>query len=142
MSCVSVRALKIIAVGTILLVALALMMLQPEWIRSLKDWLSGLSFGPFLALMVVLPVFGFPISLFLILGGIRFGIGWGLLSMGVSFPLHMAAVYLLTRSLLRPRLESFLERRDYRMPEIPSRRAGLYTSLFVAVPSLPYIVKN
>lgn len=137
------KVFNIIGAAAILFTALALLSVRPEWVDPMRLNLDrNLSFGLFLALMAVLPVFGFPISAFLILGGLRFGIGLGLVAMLITFPLHLLVVSLVTRSFLRPRIEAMLNRRLHSLPKIPARRAILYTSLFVAVPSLPYAVKN
>jgi uncharacterized membrane protein YdjX (TVP38/TMEM64 family) len=121
----------------------ALLASHPEWMDPLRAGLErNLSFGAFLALMTVLPVVGVPVSAFLVLGGVRFGTGWSLLAMAITFPIHLLAVDWVTRSVLRPRLQRFLSRRGYRLPEIPPHRRVLYTSIFTAVPSLPYAIKN
>jgi uncharacterized membrane protein YdjX (TVP38/TMEM64 family) len=137
------KTLLLLGAAAVLLSALGISAGGLDWLDRLKEGLDrNLPYGLFLGLMAVLPVLGFPISAFLILGGVRFGIGLGLLAMAVTFPFHLLAVYLITHSLLRRRLESFLNRYDYRMPRIPPNRAVLYTSLLVGIPSLPYAVKN
>ena len=137
------KMLKPIGFALAVATVVALLAAQPGWGDPLRAGLEqNLSFGAFLALMTVLPVVGFPISAFLILGGIRFGIGWGLLAMVITFPIHLLAVDRVTRSVLRPRLEAFLRRRGYSLPGIPPHRRVLYTSIFTAVPSLPYAIKN
>ena len=65
--------------GTAFIVALILAISAegPEWLDRLKEILDNhISYGLYLAMMAVLPIFGFPASLFLLLGGARFGFGW------------------------------------------------------------------
>jgi glycosyltransferase involved in cell wall biosynthesis len=103
------KAWKPIGAAVVVLVALGIFAARMEWAASLKDVLDkNVPYGPFLGLMAVLPVFGFPISAFLVLGGIRFGIGRGILAMVITMPFHLLAVYFLTL-WLRPRVESFLK---------------------------------
>jgi uncharacterized membrane protein YdjX (TVP38/TMEM64 family) len=112
-------------------------------LNDLKQGLEqNLPYGAFVAVMAILPIGGFPISAFLIVGGLRFGIGLGLLAMLVTFPIHLAATYVVVHSFLRDRIETILNRYGYKMPAFSEKRLVYYTSVFVAVPSLPYAVKN
>ncbi len=131
--------------GTVFVVALILAISAegPEWLDRLKEILdTNISYGLYLAMMAVLPIFGFPASLFLLLGGARFGFGWSFLAMAITFPAHLLAIYLVAHSFLRPRVEAFLNRRHHSLPRIPRHRQVLYTTLMAAIPSLPYPVKN
>jgi uncharacterized membrane protein YdjX (TVP38/TMEM64 family) len=96
----------------------------------------------FVALMVILPVVGFPISIFLIMGGIKFGILFGMLLWLLILPIHTIIAYYLARWLRKP-LERFLSRKmDYHVPEIPEKGVGMFSFLFLAIPGIPYATKN
>lgn len=137
------KGIKLLGLVVLILLVLGVSIWNQDVLGRLKQGVDeNLSFGLYLGLMAFLPIFGFPISVFLILGGVRFGIAMGLLAMGVTFPVHLAVVYFTTHSYFRPRLEALLARYGYSLPKIPSHREVLYTSLFVGVPSLPYAVKN
>jgi uncharacterized membrane protein YdjX (TVP38/TMEM64 family) len=96
----------------------------------------------FVGLMAALPSFGFPMSVFLVLVGVKFGIGGGIAVTALILPVQMAISFLVTKSLLRPKIEGILRRRGYRMPRIPDNRRALFTALFVGIPGLPYAMKN
>jgi len=96
----------------------------------------------FIALMASLPIVGFPLSLFLILAGIKFGIFHALLITTFLMPLHLLISFFLANSLLRPYLEALMVRLDHPLPEIPEGRTVLYTALFYAIPVAPYSLKN
>ena len=96
----------------------------------------------FIALMAALPTVGFPISIFLVLVGVKFGISVGIAVAALILPIHMAASFLVANSVLHPRIEGILRKRGYRMPKVPENRVVLFTALFVVIPGLPYAMKN
>jgi uncharacterized membrane protein YdjX (TVP38/TMEM64 family) len=96
----------------------------------------------FIALMTILPIFAFPISIFLILAGAKFGLGLGALVTTFTLPVHLIASFLLANSFLRPYLEKIVEEKGFSFPQFPKNRAFFYASLFVVIPGLPYVVKN
>jgi uncharacterized membrane protein YdjX (TVP38/TMEM64 family) len=133
----------------IALVALALVALA-WWIYRHQDELSkealiglGKSLPAlwFLALFLVLPLAGFPISVFLILAGIRFGFWGGLAASGVAVFFHNFAAYRLTHGLFRTRLRAFLDRAGYAIPAIDEKNRIRVTMLFAAVHGPPYFAK-
>jgi uncharacterized membrane protein YdjX (TVP38/TMEM64 family) len=96
----------------------------------------------FLGLMAVLPVFGFPISVFLVLSAVKFGFTLGALATALIIPLHLAGSWLLAKTFLYPHLEDFLNSTGYQLPRFPNDRTLLFTSLFVLIPGPPYFLKN
>ncbi len=96
----------------------------------------------FLVLLAILPLVGFPISLFIVLAAIKFAPLNGLLLMGGAVIFHMGVSYLLAHSVMRPLLEKLLDRWEYSLPTIPNRKAALFTLFFTALPGLPYTAKN
>ena len=96
----------------------------------------------FLIMFAVLPLLGFPISAFLVLLGVKFGGWYGCLIMALGMPFHLIVSFLLTHSFLRSLLQQCLESMDYRLPQIPRERALWFSFVFMAVPGLPYAVKN
>jgi hypothetical protein len=74
--------------------------------------------GPFLfvTLMTVLPLFGFPINIFLILSGLKLGLGPALLSWVLILALHAVSGFYIA-GLLREFLQKLLTRRlGYAIP--------------------------
>jgi uncharacterized membrane protein YdjX (TVP38/TMEM64 family) len=97
--------------------------------------------GLFLTLFAVLPIFGAPFSPFLILAGIKFGVWGGLGLLMAAMPVHMLVTFGIAH-LLHRQLRRFMERFGYTVPEIPSERAALYSFIWLALPGMPYAVKN
>ena len=96
----------------------------------------------FVALMALLPCIGFPIIIFLVLAGVKFGLVGGLLIAAITLPVHLLVAFFLGHSVLRPRLQTLLRKQNYTLPEIPQDRFVPFLLLFVGIPSLPYAVKN
>lgn len=103
---------------------------------------TDLSSTLFISLMVVLPALGFPISLFLVVAGIKFGFAWAFLIWLVVLPFHTVIAYLAVR-FFRPRLQNLLNRMfGYTLPTIPAHRQAFFSLLFLAIPGVPYGFKN
>jgi uncharacterized membrane protein YdjX (TVP38/TMEM64 family) len=98
--------------------------------------------GLFLLMFVLLPLVGFPISAFLVLIGVKFGAGYGVLITLAVMPLHLLVSFLVANSFLRSLLQRCLETMNYRLPQLPRERALWFSFVFMAVPGLPYSVKN
>lgn len=98
--------------------------------------------GLFLLMFVLLPLVGFPISAFLVLIGVKFGTWYGVLLTLAVMPLHLLISFLVANSYLRSILQRCLETMSYRLPQIPEDRALWFSFVFMAVPGLPYTVKN
>ena len=95
----------------------------------------------FVALFLILPLAGFPVSIFLVLAGIRFGFVWGMVVSSVAMFFHNFAAYRLTHGLFRCRLRGFLERAGYGIPPIDVRHRVRFTALFAAIHGPPYVAK-
>lgn len=102
---------------------------------------KGLPVGWFFAAFLVLPVAGFPVSVFLVLAGIRFGLGGGMAVAAGGMLFHHFAVYRLTHGLFRDRLRQRLERAGYAIPPIKTRNRVWFTALFAAIHGPPYTAK-
>ncbi len=112
-----------------------------------RDWLAFFMSqdthpGLFIIMMIVLPLFGFPISPFLILVGIKFGPYWAAIITSLIFSFHLVIAYLLTHSFLRRRISMLLARMNYQIPQIKESRRLIFSIIFMALPGLPYTIKN
>lgn len=96
----------------------------------------------FIPLMLLLPAFGFPISVFLILTGIKFTIAWGIVISFLAMPVHLTVAYALANKLLRPHVTKLLLDRDISMPKTDDKRLFWYAVVFTAIPGPPYALKN
>jgi len=95
----------------------------------------------FIAAFLILPLVGFPLSILLVLAGIRFGLGWGmaLTTMGIFF--HHFAAYWISHSYLNERLRRFAEGRGHKVPLISQGNRVWFTVLFASVHGPPYAFK-
>jgi uncharacterized membrane protein YdjX (TVP38/TMEM64 family) len=96
----------------------------------------------FVLLLLVLPLVGFPISLFMVLSGIKFGWLAGLCLFAIVIPLHLLAAYLIAGLVLRPWLVTILSKRGHHIPRLPRKDREFYVFLFMVIPGLPYMIKN
>lgn len=109
--------------------------------EALAAYGKDLPAGWFMAAFLVLPLAGFPVSVFLLLAGVRFGLGGGMAVSAAGILFHHVAAYRLTHGLFRDRLRRRLEHAGHAVPPIkPGHRAWL-TALFAALHGPPYIAK-
>jgi uncharacterized membrane protein YdjX (TVP38/TMEM64 family) len=103
---------------------------------------SDLSPLLFIMLMVFLPMFGFPISVFLIVAGIKFGIFHAVLLWLFILLLHALTGYAAAKHL-RPLLKKMLNNTlGYKIPAVPAEHEAMFSFLFLAIPGIPYAAKN
>lgn len=96
----------------------------------------------FLLLMALLPLLGLPISIFLVLIGVLFGIGKGIvLASGVTF-FHLVTTYGIVHSMLRPLLVRILQSYALTIPQLPEEKRKRLSFTLMVVPGLPYALKN
>ena len=93
------------------------------------------------ALFLVLPLMGFPVSIFLFVVGIRFGFVGGMAVSAVATFFHNYVAFRLTHGLFRNRLRAYLERVGYGIPPIDMHHRFRFTLLFAAIHGPPYVAK-
>lgn len=96
----------------------------------------------YLLALVFLPVLGIPVSLFCIMAGVKFGFGWGMVVIGAAMFGHMLLCYAAMHSYIKPLVKRFLDRRGYQAPEMNESSQVNWAIGLVALPVLPYMVKN
>lgn len=96
----------------------------------------------FIMAMILLPPFGVPISFFLALAGLHFGVVGGMLLTFFVLPIHMIICYAVTQTFFRAPLKRFLARRGYKIPFLQTRRPGLAMFGFLLMPGPPYVLKT
>jgi len=96
----------------------------------------------FLLLMAILPLAGFPISIFLILVGMIFGLTGGIILTGLLMLFHVFVTYYLVHSLFRPQVIRLLRRFNVKIPKLPHRGGKRLSFIFMIIPGPPYAVKN
>jgi len=96
----------------------------------------------FLLLMALFPLLGLPISVFLVLIGVIFGIGKGIvLASGVTL-FHLVVSYGIAHSMLHPLLVRILHNSAVPVPRLPEEKRKRISFIFMVVPGLPYALKN
>ncbi len=135
----TVSVLVILAAAS--LVAMLIWKTDPlHWVQMLinRDTHPAL----FITLMAFLPAIGFPITVFLILVGIKFGSLYGMLITALTLPLHMIMSYFLARTFFRNMLLNLLNRRGFALPQVSSKKSMAGVFLFLFLPGLSYALKN
>ena len=130
-------------VGAVFLGLLAYVIMTYDPSTWLNDFLNR-STNPlvFAALMAVLPIFGIPVSIFLVLVGMIFGITTGILVTGGLMLFHLVATWFLVHSLFRPLVLKMLNRTQVTPPRLPQKGKKRLALIFMLIPGLPYAVKN
>ena len=107
-----------------------------QLLQTMPPWIFFLA----MALICVLPV---PISPFYLAAGPLYGTTTSLLWIAVAVALNQLIAYTLAAGILRPVIESQLERRGYAIPTVQKKEdQWLFAFLIRAVPVLPYAIQN
>ena len=93
----------------------------------------------FIILFVCLPLAGVPISFFILLLGIKFGLGYGLLLLEVILPVHMLFAYFLAHAVRKPIVNYLVNRKNYQIPEVPEEKALMFSFLFLTPVSYTHL---
>ncbi len=109
--------------------------------ETLMAFGQSLPAGWFIAAFFVLPLVGFPVSLFLLLTGIRFGLGPGMALSSAAVIFHHLAAFLLAHGWFRNPVRHRLERAGYAIPPIRAGHRAWFMLVFAAVRGPPYIAK-
>jgi uncharacterized membrane protein YdjX (TVP38/TMEM64 family) len=96
----------------------------------------------FIVMMSVLPIIGFPIYIFLILVGAKFGLILGLFWTAATMALHLSVTFLIAHSILGPLVKKVLRRFDFQTDNFSQKQRLITFVLFTAIPGPPYAVKN
>ncbi len=111
-----------------------------HWITvdQVRDYADQLNPVLAFALLVVLPLVGFPVTVLHVVAGMRFGTGWGIALVGISIMLQLLASYALVH-LFRRRFTRWLGALQKRVPQTAHGTMCLFTLL---LPGVPYFAKN
>jgi uncharacterized membrane protein YdjX (TVP38/TMEM64 family) len=96
----------------------------------------------FLALMIVLPILGFPIIPFLVIAGIKYGTWIAILITTLVIPVHLILSFFVIKSFFRPTILEIFRKTRFPIPRISSHATPFFILLFVALPGAPYVLKN
>jgi uncharacterized membrane protein YdjX (TVP38/TMEM64 family) len=130
---------KIVPVALIMIVSMVLY--STVDLGGIRHWLQERN-GPVVFLLIVLlPLFGFPVSLAQILAGAKFGLGLGFLVTTVSILVHMLGMYWIGTGFLRRPIASYLERHRHHLPQVPEGEQNSLAFLMTLLPG-SYALKN
>lgn len=133
---------SLLAVGILIILAGMIGLSEEVDWHALRQSLESMNSGALLALVAVLPVFGFSIGIVYLVVGAVFG-GWvGLAVIGGATAVHLLGSHWIARSLLRAPMQRFLHRRKYRLPELHAGEEWAVALMTALVPGLPYFVRN
>lgn len=96
----------------------------------------------FILLLLLLPLIGAPITLFCLVAGSKFGVGWGTLAIAIAMLWHLTLCYWLMQSFFKSWILDFIQNRFQTVPEFSADRQLTYCVGLMAIPVLPYMVKN
>ena|GEM_PF-5738831 len=96
----------------------------------------------FIALLLFLPLIGAPITLFCLAAGSKFGVGWGTFAIAIAMLWHLTICYWVMQSFLKRWIMEFVRRRFQKVPKLSADQQLTYCVSLVAIPVLPYMVKN
>lgn len=103
---------------------------------------TELSSPLFIALMILLPILGFPISILLTINGIKFGITFAIVLWLIVLPIHTFIGYAASR-YFRPVLIKLLSTTfNWSIPTVPQHHEAMFSFVFLAIPGIPYAGKN
>ncbi|KAF0094939.1 MAG: hypothetical protein E1N59_1367 [Puniceicoccaceae bacterium 5H] len=105
-----------------------------EWARSAHPlWVIGM--------ILVLPMFGFPISITLFITGVRFGFGWGMAIVTLVVLLQLLAALPLGRGPLNRVAHKCFGDRVHALRNASTRSQAVITFFTTLIPGPPYIGK-
>jgi len=115
-----------------------------EDLRSLLEMIKSDQAHPALLVggFLILPMLFFPVTILLVLIGIRFDAAAGILIMFMVMPVHLMIAFFVVRSMFRSRLERLARKKRVGFVHIPADRQLEFAFVFMIVPGLPYAVKN
>ncbi|MBZ2167989.1 hypothetical protein [Marinobacter sp. F4216] len=96
----------------------------------------------YLVALIFLPLLGVPLSMFCIMAGVKFGFTWGMAVIGAAMFGQMLICYAAMHSYIKPVVKRFLDQRGYNTPRLGKSSQVNWAVALVAVPVLPYMVKN
>lgn len=112
-----------------------------DW-REIPRALEKLHPAAVIAVMAILPIFGFSISIVYLVAGAKFGPGLGLGIIAFVTLIHLLGTHFVGRGMFRRPLERFIRRSGHNMPELPEGSDAAVAAMIAIAPGLPYFVRN
>lgn len=133
----TVRRIVLVAAAVIGLIALVLVYRMID-MAALHQRAEGINGGLVFALMTVLPLAGFPVSVAHAVAGVRFGFGPGLALVAASIVLQLLTSYALVKAM--PKL--FARRLKPLQQRLPKGAHASVTQFTMLLPGVPFFAQN
>lgn len=112
------------------------------WAREICDYLGDSEPWVFFTAFVILPLFGFPVSLFYFIAAELYGRVPSVLFVGTSLMVHLGVVFWIASKLFRGLIANLISRSRYHLPQIlPSEYVKITVALRIS-PGVPFFVQN
>lgn len=102
---------------------------------------EGLPAITFTAAFLILPLLGFPLGIFLVLAGVRFGFAGGMAISSVAIIFHHVAAFRIAHGWFRDPVRHWLDRAGYAIPPIRQKHRTGFTALTAIVRGPPFFAK-
>lgn len=109
--------------------------------ESIIDFGQSLPAGLLILAFLILPLLGVPLSIFLVLAGLRFGLIWGMAVTTMCIFFHHYAGYWIAHSYLRKKILRYAERKGHKVPSVGEESPVWFTVLFNSIHGPPYTFK-
>lgn len=138
-----IKSSHLLTAAAILGLAAAAVFFQQE-IQALLSYIQSDRAHPAVIVLafLVLPMLFFPVTALLVLIGIRFDVIPGLVIVFLLIPVHLLIAFSVVRSVLYEHVKKFARKKGYPILNVPGDRYLEFGLVFMAVPGLPYAVKN
>lgn len=132
-----------VALGVVGALAIAALFFftELEW-HDVQRAMMELNTPATIALMAILPLGGFSVSLVYVMAGAKFGLGLGGIVVAGITAFHLLASHGIARGALRKPLERWFGKRRHHLPHIPADDDVAASLLTALVPGIPYVARN
>ena len=96
----------------------------------------------FFGLMVFLPLFPIPISLFYLITGSIYGVGFSLAASTVVIFVNLSLAHYLATGFLRPFIDKIVSKYSYTVPQLSPTEYIKLSIVLRITPGIPYFLKN
>lgn len=133
-----------IAIGMLVVAALGLVAYfnrESLTKESIIAFGQSLPAGLLILAFLILPLLGVPLSIFLVLAGLRFGLAWGMVVTTACIFFHHYLGYWIAHSYLRTKILRYAERKGHQVPKVGDESPVWFTVLFTSIHGPPYTFK-
>jgi uncharacterized membrane protein YdjX (TVP38/TMEM64 family) len=133
---------RVMAIVTVLALVALVGVVWKIGLKSLHDHAAQWNGWIVFFMLLILPVFGAPVSVLFVLAGARFGTVGGLAITAGCIAFHLAATWWIAHSWLHRAFDALLKYLSIPKPDFPKGDQALMCLLVALVPGPPYTAKN